>query len=138
MTWITKHWKAISAFIMLLALLYFMIFHWGRFLADFWPFDASRVGPNLVASVVQYALLAILFVLLYPPARRAVERFALRHAKDIKDHVSAEHKRLHDKLAHHEVMAKHNADLLNHIIKHSPDIPDFPHPLEQATPQGAK
>ena len=27
---------------------------WGvqRFLADFWPLDTSRVGPNLVASVV--------------------------------------------------------------------------------------
>lgn len=28
-----------------------LVFGWGRFLADFWPLDASRVGPNLCASV---------------------------------------------------------------------------------------
>ena len=67
-----KNWKAWGAVIALAAIVYFMVFHWGRFLADFWPLDGSRVGPNLVASVVQWALIAIAVALLYPPARRAM------------------------------------------------------------------
>lgn len=108
---------------MLVALIYFMVFHWGRFLSDFWPLDRSIVGPNLVASIVQYAFLAILLVLLYPPLRKAVEKFATRHVESIKQHVTDEHKKLHDKL---DIMhAKQN-----HIIRHSgipkvvPGIPD--------------
>jgi len=33
-----------------------MLWLWHRLLADFWPLDNSRVGPNLVASVVTAAL----------------------------------------------------------------------------------
>jgi hypothetical protein len=107
-----KNWKAWGALVALAALVYFMAFHWDRFLADFWPIDGSRVGPNLVASVVQWALIAIAVALLYPPARRAIERFAKRHVEDIKAHVTEEHALVHEKL--------------DHVIKHSKDIPDFP------------
>ena len=95
-----KNWKAWGAVIALAAIVYFMVFHWGRFLADFWPLDGSRVGPNLVASVVQWALIAIAVALLYPPARRAIERFAQRHVESIKAHVEAENAHLHRKLDH--------------------------------------
>lgn len=32
------------------------VWGWQRFLQDFWPLDSSRVGPNLVASVVTIIL----------------------------------------------------------------------------------
>ena len=80
----------------------------GRLLAT----RQCHVGPNLVASVVQWALIAIVVALLYPPARRAIEKFAQRHVESIKDHVSAEHAAVHAKM--------------DHIIKFHPDIPDFP------------
>lgn len=28
------------------------VFGWARFVADFWPLDNSRIGPNLCASIV--------------------------------------------------------------------------------------
>lgn len=33
------------------------VWGWGRFVADFWPLDNSRVGPNLCASLVVTILL---------------------------------------------------------------------------------
>jgi hypothetical protein len=106
-----KNWKAWAALVALAALIYFMVFHWGRFQADFWPIDNSHVAPNLLASLVQWALVAIVVALLYPPARRAIERFAKYHVDSIKEHVSQEHAAVHDKM--------------DHIIRHHPDIPDF-------------
>lgn len=112
-----SQWKKISAVLLLVGLLYFIVFHWNRFLSDFWPIDHSNVGPNLVASVVQYAILAVLLVLLYPPFRRAVERFAKRHVEDLKNHISEENKVLHDKLhVMHETQ--------KHIIRHTDGIPN--------------
>ncbi len=32
--------------------LFVVAFGWARFLADFWPLDSSRIGPNLCASFV--------------------------------------------------------------------------------------
>ena len=93
-----KNWKAWLALGFLAALIYFVGWHTDRFLSDFWPLDRSIVGPNLVASVVQYALVVIAVALLYPPARRAIERFATKHVDELKAHVSAEHKKIHDRL----------------------------------------
>jgi hypothetical protein len=78
---------------------------WHRVYADFWPLDASRVGPNLVASLVQWFLVALVAVIVYPPLRRFV-------AKEW-DHV-------HAKL-------DHNAEVLHHIVKHTKAIPDNDH-----------
>lgn len=102
--------KSLLALALLAGLLYFMAFHWGRFLADFWPLDNSRVGPNLTAAVVQYAVILALLYLLYPPFRRAVERFAARHVESIKAHISAEHDHVHAKL--------------DHVIRYSKNIPN--------------
>lgn len=117
-----KNWKAIAALVALAGLVYFMVFHWGRFLADFWPFDASRVAPNILAAFVQYAVLLILAALLYPPIRRAVAKYVSGHVEDIKAHITAEHALVHAKL--------------NHVIHHSTDIPPFPTnpPVPPATP----
>lgn len=78
-----------------------------RIKADFWPFDRSFVGPNLVASVVQWAVLALLVVVLYPPIRHWFEAEFHRG----RQHVSEELSQVHAKL--------------DHVIQHHPDIPPF-------------
>ena len=59
-----KKWIALAG---LFAAVYFVAFHWGRFVQDFYPLDASRVAPNILASVVQYVILGVGAYLLYPP-----------------------------------------------------------------------
>ena len=75
-----------------------------RLMADFWPLDSSRVGPNLVASAVQWVIVVIVASFVYPPLRKWIEN---------------ELQKLHDKL-------DRNGLLSHHIIKHHPDIPDYP------------
>ena len=84
-----------------------------RISVDFWPLDNSRVGPNLTASIVQWAIIALVVYLAYPPVRKAIDRWASSHYRA----ASAD---LHAKL-------DHNAKLLAHVIKHSPDIPNEDH-----------
>lgn len=52
--------------------LFVLAFGWDRFMADFWPLDNSRVGPNLVASVVTVILITAHNE--YRTAVRGVER----------------------------------------------------------------
>ena len=61
-------------------------------------------GPEALIQTVVYGLIAMA---IWPPARKAIERFAKRHAEE-----------LHAKLDHHEALMKH-------IIHHSTDIPAF-------------
>ena len=86
-----KTWKLWIAVAGLLGAAYFMAFHWGRFVEDFYPLDASRVAPNIIASVVQYILLGIAAYLLYPPLKRAVDAYTRRPLDELKDHVTQLH-----------------------------------------------
>lgn len=63
-------------------------------------------GPEALVQTIVYGAIA---VAIWPPARRAIERFTKRHAEE-----------LHAKL-------DHNAKLMAHIIKHHPDIPNVDH-----------
>lgn len=110
MSGVKGNWKLIGAVVAVLATGYFVIFHWDRFLQDFWPVDASRVAPNIVASLVQYAILLVAAYLLYPPFRRAVDRWLRGHTSSLKKHISDEHDAIHEKL--------------DHMIKHSRAIPN--------------
>lgn len=80
-----------------------------------WPSDLGN-GPEAIQQTVIYALIA---VIVWPPARRAVHRFADRKLDSVKAHVAAEHARAHE--ADLELHRK-----LDHIIRHSPHIPDLP------------
>jgi hypothetical protein len=73
----------------------------------FWP-SLQGNGPEALVQTVVYGAVA---VVVWPPARKAIERFAKRHADDLKAHVEAEQGKLHAKL--------------DHIISESPDIPPF-------------
>jgi hypothetical protein len=106
----TRARKGLAA-ALLLAAVGFIAFDWGRFTSDFWPPDRSFVGPNLVAALVQAVFILIVITLVYPPTRRAVERFITGHFHEA-----------HEKLKN-EVDVLHQC--LDHIITHHPDIPEF-------------
>lgn len=115
-------WQKIGVGLLALALLLWAVLYWHRFLEDFWPFDRSFVGPNLVAAVVQYSVLATLAVFLYPPWRRAAHRFVDRKLEPVHEHLTAIR-------AHHETAKAERDEIhrkLDHIIKHSSEIPDLP------------
>ena len=105
----TGRTKLLVAAVLILGVIASVVLWHNRFSADFWPLDASRVGPNLVASVIQATIVFLAAVLLYPPFRRAMEEIAER--------ANAE---LHEKI-------ERNAKLMRHVIKHSPDIPNHDH-----------
>lgn len=105
----------------------FIIFWWSRFKADFYPIDHSNVGPNLVASVVQFAVILIVAALLWPPTRRRIHAFADRKLNTVHDKLDSIHQH---HLTHHDDFAALHAKMDEalrqnaHIIKHSKDIPD--------------
>jgi hypothetical protein len=108
-----RQWLGLAALIAIVA----VVVLWpGRVLHDFWPVDASTVGPNLVASVAQGAIVLTVAALIYPPLRRRLEAWWKSERSD-----------LHAKLDAHDTM-------LRHIIKHHPDIPDLQAPGENTTP----
>jgi hypothetical protein len=82
-----------------------------RLQSDFWPVDKATVAPNILASIVQAIVVALVVYLLYPRFRRAVDRWVKGH--------------LHD---HRKAMDVHLAELhrkVDHLIEHS-DIPPLP------------
>lgn len=78
---------AVAAVLALIACLF--VFHWlgMRLYHDFFPPDASAVGPNLVASVVQWVAIALVMAVVYPPFRKWVEG-ELDHIHQRIDHLS--------------------------------------------------
>ena len=76
----------------------------------FWP-SLNGNGPEALAQTLVYGLIAVALI---PPIRRAIERFTKRHVADLKQHITAEHAAVHAKL--------------DHVIKHSKDIPDYKPP----------
>jgi hypothetical protein len=96
---------------LIIAIILLLVFEWGRVRADFWPLDSSRVGPNLVASVVQWAIILVVVVLLWPPTRRRIHQFTDKKLRDLHEAEKRDRQLLHKKL--------------DHIIKESPDIGEF-------------
>ena len=128
---IKSNWKKITAVVLLLAVVYFVVFHWNRFRGDFWPLDKATVSPNLLASVIQWAIIFIFLALLYPPFRRWVEKVGRGAIDEVKNHVSAEHAKLHERLDHHN--AKLNHIILNSTMENEvPGVPAAHQPEAQA------
>lgn len=104
----------------------------GRLAADFWPPDASRIAPNIIASVVQWAVILLVLALVWPPTRRRIHQFADRKLAPIHDHLTAIRANHLEHMAairtHHDDHAASLDELhrtLAHIVKHLP-IPDIP------------
>jgi len=84
-----------------------IVFH-SRLSADFWPIDSSRVAPNILAGIIQWAVILVIAVLLWPPWRRRLHRFVDRklapiHASHIElhrkiDELAESHAAIHEKL----------------------------------------
>lgn len=90
----------------------------GRVWHDLWPPDASAVGPNLVASLIQAGLVLIVMALVWPPFRHAIHRFLDRKLEAVQAEI-------HEKL-------EHNKALMEHLIHHSPKVPPYEPPSEGA------
>lgn len=87
-----------------------VVFH-SRLAGDFWPPDRSFVGPNLIASVIQWALITILVVLVWPLIQRERAKEKERRLKEIRE--------IHNSLtAMHEKLDDH-AQTLEDIKKHT-------------------
>lgn len=90
---------------------------WSRFLNDFWPLDASRVAPNIMAAIVQGLILLAILRLVWP-------KFRLRLDAWVRAHLHAHHllhvAPVHDALA--EGLAEIRV-LLRHLVVHSGSSP---------------
>lgn len=128
----TPTYKKVTAIVVTVLIVGAIVFWHNRLSADFWPLDASRVGPNLAASVIQGAFILLFAALIWPPTRRRIHRFM-----DLK--LSKVHKKIGELEERHETASKHRQELhdegtaqrallnqkLDHIIKHHPDVPAF-------------
>jgi hypothetical protein len=104
-----------------------------RALDDFYPLDASRVAPNLVASFILFSLGTIAGAVLWPPTRHAIHRFADRKLAPVHEHLAVIRQ-------HHEESARRQEHLIcqnAHIIANSKmpneteDGIDLTKPLEE-------
>jgi cyanate permease len=68
-------WQKLAALVVAALVIACVVVFRGHLGADFVPLDASRVGPNLIASMIVWAILFVLAVLLWPPTRRRMHRF---------------------------------------------------------------
>ena len=123
-------WQKIGAAAFVVVWATIVILWHDRFAADFIPLDGSRVAPNLLASFIIFSLGLIAGVLLWPPTRKRLHRFADRKLAPIHAHLEnarADREAIHAKLDLHERLQRH-------IISEHPDIRDVDehgHPVEQ-------
>ena len=108
-------WQRLTALAVVVAAVVVVVAFRDRLGADFWPLDRSFVGPNLLASVVQWAVVLLVAALIWPPTRRRIDGFVTGHLKPLHDNHAAL------LASHEEIQAR-----LDHIIRHHPDLPDFP------------
>lgn len=115
----TPLWNKLVAAATAIAFIAAIVIFRHRIGADFWPLDASRVGPNIVASILIWAAIFTASVLLYPPWRRRLHRFVdnkllpvhqkLNDHKVSLDDLHRKHDELHDT---HKALLKAHQDLL--------------------------
>jgi hypothetical protein len=119
-------WQRLTA-LALLAVVVVAVAVWhARLRPDLLPVDASRVAPNLLAAVVQWAIVLTAAALIWPPTRRRIHGFVTKHTAPLHAHlILAEKQR---EMMHAEHLSAHaeTQRRLDHVIKHSSDIPPLP------------
>lgn len=108
-------WQKLTAAGVLVGIVAILVIFHGRIHDDLWPLDASRVAPNILASLIQWAALFLAAVLIWPPTRRRLHRFVDRKLAPVHAHLT--HLR-----HHHEASAARQEHLIRqnaHIIEHS-------------------
>ena len=121
-------WQKLAGAAVLVVVVALIIGFHHRLSADFYPLDASRVAPNILASLIQWALVFLAAVLIWPPTRRRLHRFVdrkldpvhahLTHIRHHHEHANRQREQLDAKLERNFVAAQH-------IARHHPDIPDI-------------
>ena len=111
----------------------FFVTVWHHLYQDFWPLDASRVGPNIVASIVQFAVVGLVMYALWPRFRKAIDRW-------LHGHLSSHFQDLHAKLdAHHKAHTDAVAELHARLdTKTDGGIKEILDRLDALKPQGDK
>ncbi len=104
----TPRWKIALASAVAIVVIGAVVIWRDRIGADFWPLDSSRVAPNLLAGLIQWAIIFLVAVLIWPPWRRRIHRFvdaklAPLHASHEElhrklDRLHESHRELHEKL----------------------------------------
>lgn len=116
-------WQKVAAVVYVLVAAGVIVAFRDRLHADLWPLDASRVAPNILATVVQVVVATPVAVLLWPPTRRRIHRFVTRHTAPLHEQFE----RLHEQRERHHkaTLAAHRETQrhLKHIIENHPDIP---------------
>lgn len=121
-------WQKLLAVAYVMALAALVVVFRSRIGPDFWPLDASRVGPNIVAAVLTVLVMTPVGVLLWPPTRRRLHRFIDSKLAPIHEHLARQRE-------HNAWMAAHLASLYEH---HTGE-PPAPHPyLESQTAPTSK
>jgi hypothetical protein len=119
-------WQKVTAVVYVIATAVLIIAFRGRLSADFWPLDAARVSPNILATIIQIAAYTPVVILFWPPVRRRIHQFVSRHTAPLHAHLEAARRqrdRIHEEsLAAHAETQRH----LKHVIDHHPDIPPLP------------
>jgi hypothetical protein len=82
----TPRWQKLAALALFLVNMALIVVAWQRLRTDFWPLDRSFVGPNLVASIVQFDLAVIAGILIWPPTRHRLRVFLARERKHTLEH----------------------------------------------------
>jgi hypothetical protein len=92
-------WKKVTAVVYALAIVAEIVVFRSHLGADFIPIDHSNVAPNILASIIIVELVTPFGVLLWPPTRRRLHRFADRKLAVLRSH--AEHQsRLVEEMHH--------------------------------------
>lgn len=111
-------WQKVTAVLYVLALVAEVVVFRSHLGADFVPFDNSHIAPNILASIIIVEVVTPFGVLLWPPTRRRLHRFADRKLAPL--HLANARAE-----AHREWEAHTLAKLHKHVT--GLDAPDHPH-----------
>ena len=118
-------WQKIAAVVYVLVAAALLIAFRSRLGADFNPPDASRVAPNILAEILTVLVMTPVGVLLWPPTRRRLHRFADRKLGGLHSKLDLLH-------ARHDVHAGQLAELRRSLeelhAKHDAVHPPVPPP----------
>ena len=95
----------------------------------FWP-SLQGNGPEALVQTIVYGLIALIFI---PPVRRWMGR----HIQSVKDHVSAEHAKIHERLDHSKMRHEQILQSMDELHAKVDAVTPAKAPVKKATPRKA-
>ena len=111
-------WQKVSASVVAILTIAVVAIFWSRIGPDFWPPDASRIAPNILASVIQWAIVLMAAALLWPPTRRRIHRFVSRHTEPLHQHYEEIKQHHEEKMRQAEKHHQKHMEKLEEIHAH--------------------